>query len=139
MNMSSTDAPRRIPGRLFLLLGPALAALGIIGYIVQMSYQRLAAPWYMPGLATLGVVLVVVSLWERRSFWRVLTLVAVGLLASAEWAFLLAMRQPSYTGPVAVGRTFPAFATMRADGTPFSQHDLTGDQNSLVVFFRGRW
>jgi cytochrome oxidase Cu insertion factor (SCO1/SenC/PrrC family) len=122
-----------------LLLGPALAVLGIVGFVVQMSQQRLWAPWYMPALATLGVVLVAVSLWQRRTVWRILALVVVVLLAGAEWAMLYAMRLPPYTGPVAVGRPFPAFATTRADGTPFTQHDLEGDQSTVLVFFRGRW
>jgi hypothetical protein len=28
---------------------------------------------------------------------------------------------------------------MRADGSPFTQRDLEGDQNNVMVFFRGRW
>ena len=61
------------------------------------------------------------------------------LLAGAEWAFLLEMRLPAYTGPVAAGQPFPEFTTQRADGTPFTQHDLEGDQKNVMVFFRGRW
>jgi peroxiredoxin len=48
-------------------------------------------------------------------------------------------RLPLYKGPVAMGRPFPAFATVRADGSPFTQRDLQGDKNSVLVFFRGRW
>ena len=62
-----------------------------------------------------------------------------GPLAGAEGAFLAALRLPAYTGPVAAGRPFPAFATIRADGTPFTQSDLEGDQDTVMVFFRGRW
>jgi hypothetical protein len=97
------------------------------------------APWYMPILASLGVVLVAASLWERRTIWRVLALLAVVLLAGAEWAFMVAMRQPPYTGPVATGQPFPAFETSRADGTPFSNLDLTGEESKVIVFLRGRW
>jgi hypothetical protein len=61
------------------------------------------------------------------------------LLAGAEWAMMFAMRLPSYTGPIAAGRAFPAFATMRSDGTPFTHDNLKGDQNTVLVFFRGRW
>jgi hypothetical protein len=139
MAISSPAAPRRFPGRLFLALGLALAILGVAGYAVQLSNGRLTAPWYMPCLATLGVVLLAVSLWQARSVWRVLALLLVVLLASAGWAYLLATRLPAYTGPVAAGRPFPNFATMRADGTTFTQHDLEGDQNNVLVFFRGRW
>jgi len=139
MTSSSSAAPRRFGGRLFLLLGLGLAVLGVVAYVVQIWLQRLMAPWYMPTLASLGVVLVVLSLLERRTVWRVLALLAVVFLAGAEWAFLYEVRLPPYTGPIAVGRPFPAFETSRADGTPFTQRDLAGDQNSVLVFFRGRW
>jgi hypothetical protein len=139
MTTSSIAEPSRSRGRLFLVLGLALAVLGVVGYVVQMSLQRLAVPWYMPAMAILGVVLVVVSLCQRRTVWRVLGLVIVVLLAALECAFLVAVRQPPYTGPIAVGRPFPAFASARADGSPFTASDLEGGQNSVLVFFRGRW
>jgi hypothetical protein len=126
-------------GRLLLLLGLSLAVLGVGAFAVQMSLKRLMAPWYMPALALLGVILVVISLVERRTVWRALALFAVVLLAGAELAFMYAVRLPAYTGPIAVGRPFPAFETLRADGTSFSQRDLAGDRNNVLVFFRGRW
>jgi hypothetical protein len=122
------------------MLGLGLAVLGVIAYAVQFKAQHLTTPWYMPIAATLGVVFLAVSLWKRRTVWRVLALLLVVLLAGAEWTFLLVlMRLPQYTGPVAVGQPFPAFATVRADGTSFTERDLEGDQNSVFVFFRGRW
>jgi FtsH-binding integral membrane protein len=137
---SSSSAPRhRFNGRLFSFLGLALAVLGLVAYAVQISLQRLMAPWYAPALASLGVVLVVISLVERRTVWRVTALVAVVLLAAAECSFLYAVRLPPYTGPIAVGRPFPTFETTRADGTPFTERDLAGDQNTALVVFRGRW
>jgi hypothetical protein len=139
MTSSSRAAPHRSRGRFFLLLGLGLAVLGVAAYVVQISLQRLMTPWYMPILASLGVVLVVLSLWERRTVWRVFALLAIVLLAGAECAFLFAMRLPPYTGPIAEGRPFPAFETRRADGTPFTQRDLTGDRSNVLVFFRGRW
>ncbi|MFI5457721.1 MAG: hypothetical protein ACHRXM_19950 [Isosphaerales bacterium] len=139
MTSSSSPAPRRFGGRFFLLLGLGLAVLGVVAYVVQISLQRLTAPWYMPISASLGVVLVIFSLLDMRTVWRVLALLAVVLLAGAEWAFLLGTRLPPYTGPIAVGRPFPAFETRRADGTPFTQRDLAGDQTNVLVFFRGRW
>jgi hypothetical protein len=120
-------------------LGLALAALGVVAYVVQLSLERLTVPWYMPALALLGVVLVVISLVERRTVWRLLALSAVVLLTGAELALFYALRLPPYTGPIAVGRVFPAFEAKRADGAPFTQHDLTGDRNNALVFFRGRW
>ena len=139
MSLAATAAPRRYPGRLFVALGLVLAVLGVAGYAIQLSTGRLAAPWYMPCLATLGVAFLAVALWQARSVWRILALLLVLLLAGAEWAFLLAARLPAYTGPVAAGRAFPNFTTMRADGTTFTQADLEGNQNNVLVFFRGRW
>src|SRR3954453_13761031 len=114
MTTSSAAAPRRLPGRLFLALGLGLAALGVIGYAVQLWAQRLRAPRYMPILATLGVVFLVVALWERRTVWRVLALLLVVLVAGAAWAFLLLTRLPEYTGPVAAGRALPEFNAVGA-------------------------
>jgi len=139
MHIPSSASARQAPGRRFLFLGILLAALGPLGYGVQIATQRLTAPWYLPVLATLGVTSLAVALWQKRNIWRVLALVVVLLLATAEWAFLLATRLPAYTGPVEVGRAFPVFASLRADGTPFTQNDLVGPQNNLLVFFRGRW
>ncbi len=139
MTSSSSDTPHRLRGRLLLLLGLGLGVLGVVAYVVQFSLERLMLPWYTPTLAALGVVLVVMSLWERRTVWRVFALLAVVLLTGAELALLYAMRLPPYTGPIEVGRPFPAFEARRADGTPFTDRDLAGDRNNVLVFFRGRW
>jgi hypothetical protein len=136
---TSPSAPRHFPGRLFLALGLCLPVLGILGYVAQLQAQRLTTPWYMPIAATLGVVLIVAALWQTRTIWRILALLLIVLLAGAEWASLVGMRLPAYTGPVAAGQPFPEFATQRADGTPFTQRDLEGDQRTVMVFFRGRW
>jgi hypothetical protein len=93
----------------------------------------------MPALALLGVVLVVISLVEKRTVWRILGLLVVVLLTAAEIGMLSMLRLPVYSGPITVGRPFPAFESSRADGTPFAQADLAGGQNTVLVFFRGRW
>jgi hypothetical protein len=139
MATASPAAPGRRPGRLWLALGVGLAVLGVLGYVAQVWAARLTAPWYVPGLATLGLALVAASLWQGRTVWRVLALVLVLLLAGAAWTFLLATRLPAYTGPVAAGKPFPAFTTLQADGSAFTQRDLEGGPNSVLVFFRGRW
>ena len=108
-------------------------------FAIQLSLERLMLPWYMPAAAMLGVACVVASLWKRRTVWRALALVVVVFLAGLEFAALYAMRLPAYAGPIAVGRSFPAFEARRADGTPFTQDDLIGDQHHALVFFRGRW
>ena len=139
MSTSPAAESRRYPGQLFVWLGLALTALGVIGYAVQISAQRLFAPWYLPWSATLGVLLVLISVWQAGVVWRKIVLLLVMFVASAEWFFMLGEPLPPYTGPVAVGQPFPAFATVRADGTPFTQRDLEGDQDNVLVFFRGHW
>jgi hypothetical protein len=136
---SSAAAPPRSTGRLLLVLGIILPLAGIAAYAVQIWAQRLFTPWYVPALSTLGVVLVGAALWQRRGLWRALALLFVLAVAGLQWAFLFAARLPEYTGPVAVGQPFPAFTTLRADGTTFTQHDLAGAQHNVLVFFRGRW
>ena len=93
----------------------------------------------MPLLATLGVLCLVASLCYARTIWRVLALLLVVLVAGAQWMFVVGGPLPAYTGPVAAGQAFPAFDTKLADGKPFTQHDLEGDQDTVMVFFRGRW
>ncbi len=126
-------------GRILVITGLALAILGVVAFPVQLWLQRLVLPWYMPTLAFLGAVLIGLSLWKRRTFWRMLALGTVVLLTCAEIAAFTATRLPPYTGPITVGRPFPAFESKRADGTLFTQHDLAGEQDSALVFFRGRW
>jgi hypothetical protein len=139
--MTHTDnaASLRTRGALLALTGLGLAHLGVAAYVVQISLQRLMAPWYMPILASFGVVLVIISLLERRTVWRALALLAVVVIACAGWAFLYGGRLPRYAGPIVVGRPFPAFETKRADGKPFAERDLAGENNNVLVFFRGRW
>jgi hypothetical protein len=132
-------APDRSRGRFLLLSGLGLTVLGVAAYAVQLSLRRLMFPWYMPALGLLGVALVALSLWRRRTAWRVLALLAVVLLSGAELAALQAMRLPPYAGPIAVGRPFPAFEARRTDGASFTQDDLSGDEHHVLVVFRGRW
>jgi hypothetical protein len=139
MSTASSTAPRRYPGRVLLTLGLMVAVAGVVSYAVQIWAEHLATPWYLPIVGTLGLVCVVVSLCQARSIWRLLALILVLLLTGGEWAMLLGGRQPPYAGPVAVDRPFPAFATLRADGTPFTQRDLEGEHDNVLVFFRGRW
>jgi hypothetical protein len=132
-------ATRQYPGRYYLALGLIVPFLGIIAYFVQLWMERLTMPWTAPLAATLGVVLVLFALWQARSVWRVLALVFVVLIAGAEWAFLYGMRLPEYKGPVAVDQSFPTFKAARSDGSEFTDRDLQGDKDNVLVFFRGRW
>jgi hypothetical protein len=122
-----------------MLAGLGLAVLGVAAYAIQLSFQRLMLPWYMPAAALIGAACVVASLRKRWTVWRLLALVVVVVLAGVEFMGLYAMRLPPYAGPIAVGRPFPEFEARRADGTPFTQDDLVGDQYHALVFFRGRW
>lgn len=136
-----SDAPAvsRSAGRAWLLLGLALATLGVLAYLAQVRAVRLTMPWYLPITGALAAILVILSLRQVRSLWRILALIFVLLLTGLEALFVLSTRLPAYTGPIAVGEPFPAFATLRADGTPFTERDLGGSQRDVIVFFRGRW
>ena len=130
----------RHPGRSLLLLGALVAVAGpVLGIVLMFVAKILITPWYMPLLGTLGVALIVLALMRSRSIWRWTALVIFTLFVGFQWWALLAMRTPAYTGPVKEGQSFPAFATTLADGSAFTQADLQGDQNSVMVFFRGHW
>jgi hypothetical protein len=139
MPSSEGEAPGRIRGRFFLLAGFGVAILGIAALATRIALQRLTTPWYMPALAGLGVIFAVISVLERRTLGRIIGLSVLVLLTGAELALLYAMRLPPYTGPIVIGKAFPAFEAKRADGTPFTQHDFRGEENNVLVFFRGRW
>ena len=138
-NPTSVGAGKR-PGRMYLLLGALLAAAGLVIYALQFRAKVLTTPWYVPVLATVGVALAVASLARYRSVGRWAAVVLLTLFAAAEWVFLLVlMSTPPYTGPAKAGQPFPAFATTLADGSTFTQDNLKGDRNTVLVFFRGRW
>lgn len=138
-NLAPPDARRR-PGRLYLLLGALLAAAGLVIYAVQFHAKVLTTPWYVPILATAGVALAVAALVRHRSVWRWSATVLLTLFAAAEWVFLLVLfSTPAYTGPAQAGQPFPEFTATRADGSPFTNYDLSGRKSTVLVFFRGRW
>src|SRR6516225_1141481 len=130
----------RHPGRSLLLLGVLVAVAGpVLNILLMFAAKILITNWYAPLLGTLGVALIVLALIRSRSIWRWTALVIFTLLAGFQWWALFAMGLPAYTGPVKNGQTFPAFATTLADGSAFTQDDLKGDQNTVMVFFRGHW
>ena len=129
--------PRRWPlfigGLLLFLAGPVL-------YAVQVSLKHLWTPWYMPLLASLGVVLMIASVRQRRSVWRGAALAFFALLCGGEWYLMLvAAKTPAYIGPAQPGSKLPPFATVLADGTPFTNQDVEHEVRSVLVFNRGRW
>jgi hypothetical protein len=97
----------------------------------------LTTPWYLPAVGTAATVLTLLAVWRGRTAWRIIGAVFCILLAGLEWqALIFASRLRPYTGPVEVGHALPADDLIRADGTPF---DFRGDQNTVLVLFRGRW
>jgi hypothetical protein len=140
-DVNRTSAPPdRHPGRLYLLVGLLAALAGPAMYAGQLSQRILIAPWYVPLLATGGLLLIFLALVRSRSIWRWTAALLVGLAAAGEWAMILIlMAAPAYTGPAKAGQPFPEFATTLADGSTFDNKSLKGDKNTAMVFFRGRW
>jgi hypothetical protein len=135
--METTTPPRRWPlflaGVLLFLLGPAI-------YVVQVSLKDLTMPWHLPILATLGVVLMALSVGQRRGVWRSAALVFFVLLCGLEWFFLVAItKTPLYAGPAQPGRKVPEFTAAYADGQAFTHNNLEDGKRSVLLFFRGRW
>jgi hypothetical protein len=139
-NPSTTvpDAPAsRWP---FFLIGVVLFILGPVIYAVQSISAIPPTPWYLPILATLGVVLMLLSVVQRGGILRIIFLVPFAVLCAFEWYMLTVMSvTPAYTGPAQPDKKIPAFATTRADGRTFTNNDLEDGKPSVLVFNRGRW
>jgi hypothetical protein len=118
---------------LLFLLGPAI-------YILLFRMHHLWTPWYAPILATVGVLLMVVSVRQRWGIVRAVGLFLLALICGLEWFMVLVgSSTPLYTGPAKVGRQLPAFTTTLASGQAFSEKDLENGTSTVLVFFRGRW
>jgi hypothetical protein len=137
---SNAVASRQFPGRHYAWLGVAAVVLGPVLYSIQMTARILTVvPWYAPILATVGLGLSIFALGQARSAWRFIGLGFCFLLAAFQWFIVLPSKLPEYSGPATVGKPLPEFSATRADGTPFESDDLAGEQNTVMVFFRGRW
>jgi hypothetical protein len=143
VQQSPTTAPPipRSRGRWWLWLGIGLFLLGLVfnfGQILLLKY--LVTPWYLPIMATAGVLLVVVSFRQRPTWTRVIVCLLLVLLCAGEWYFILSLsRLPEYQGPVQVNRKLPEFTTSLADGRPFTEKDLQQGSPTVLVFYRGHW
>jgi len=126
-------------GRWLFLLGVLLVFAGPVVYIIQFNMKQLVVPWYAPVLATLGVLLMLASVWRRPGVLRISGLVLFGLVCGFEWFFIVMARTPVYSGPANPGQKVPAFATTLADGTAFTDQELAKGIPTALVFFRGRW
>ena len=121
-------------------MGILAAFAGLPLYLIQVEAANLTLPWYAPVLAWFGTALVLLSLLRRRTVWRVVGLLFVLFLAVGEcWALLSYSRLSADTGRIAVKQQLPEFTAFRADGTQFTRDDLKGEQDTVLVFFRGRW
>lgn len=146
MSVNTQNAPATAPaasrsrGRALLWAGVAACLLGLALAVAQFGLKIVGVPWYTPALATLGAVLLAVSLVRRRTTPRAVALVLVAALAGFEWYALGSLlRLPAYDGPARPGRPFPASRAAYADGRPFTDADLRDGSRRAVVFFRGRW
>jgi hypothetical protein len=122
------------------LIGGVLFVVGPVLYAVQFNMKHLTTPWYLPILATIGVGLMALSVWQRRGLVRTVGLLLCVVVCGFEWyIFGEAARTPVYAGPVKVGGKLPAFDTNLASGATFTNADLEKGEATLLVFFRGRW
>jgi hypothetical protein len=137
---TAENVVRTSSGRGLVLLGIAICLLALAAYVVQVWQASFITPWYWPIAGTIGVLLILAGTWQAWSVLRIVALLFFGLLAAGEWFYVAKLSLlPPYSGPLAVGELFPAFATLRADGSSFTQQDLAGDRDTVLVFFRGRW
>ena len=138
--MSTTSpplAPPKTGGRLILWIGILAPFIGFGLYLLQVTAaKQLWMPWYAPILATLGTLLILLSLGRRFGIGRLIALLLVGAIAAGQWWFILVYaRLPHETGMVVKDQPFPAFTATRAsDGSDFTQDSLKGKQNTVLVF-----
>jgi membrane-associated phospholipid phosphatase len=140
--MSNTSAPVAVKrdGLPFLCTGLILGIGGFLLYGVQFSQGVLIVPWYVPIFSTTGALTVLWAVIRLPNILRIVALVVAVLLAVLAWLFVgYYVRLPKYEGPVAVGKPFPAFVSMTADGQRFDETNLMGPKNTVLMFFRGRW
>jgi fucose 4-O-acetylase-like acetyltransferase len=125
--------------RPFLVVGLLLGVGSLAVYVIQFSAQVLIVPWYLPIFTTTGCLMFVWALLQHRTWSRMAGLVFMALLSLGAWGFIGYARLPEYEGPVKSAYAFPPFASLTADGEPFTPADLKAPQNTVMVFFRGRW
>ena len=125
--------PLFVAGILFFVLGPTIN-------VAMILMGRLTTPWYVPILATLGVVLMVLSVVQRGGVLRSVGMLVFALLCGLEWYFIASViKTPEYVGPAQPGQKVPAFAAAYADGKMFSSKDLEDGSRTVLLFYRGHW
>jgi hypothetical protein len=122
------------------LLGVLLFVAGPVIYFVQFGMKQFVTPWYVPILASVGVLCMLASVLSRFGLLRGALFVLFLLACGGEWFMLLvAMKTPVYAGPAQIGKSVPTFATSLADGKAFATADLKNGKSTILLFFRGRW
>src|SRR4029078_12585016 len=101
--------------------------------------HRLAMPWYIPILATVGALLMLLSVVQRRGIVRIALLILFVLACGFEWVALMQTSTPKYVGPAQVGDKLPEFNASLADGTSFTNQDFATGKPTALLFFRGHW
>ena len=137
---TTSPATDRCRGRAYFWAGIAACLLGVALVYVQFRLKHLFVPWYSPVLATVGAVLLLLSVARRWSILRVIALVLVAVLAGFEWYVVASfLKLPDYEGPVRAGQKLPSFSATLASGRTFTEADLQDGSRRVMVFFRGRW
>ena len=117
-----------------------MAFLGIFSYVGQMLAGFLPTPWHVPVFAIVGALLVARAFWLRGTVLRVLGILGCLALAGLEvWFIFFYTALPTYSGPVAAGANFPEFEAVRADGNRFTKASWEGEEDSILIFYRGHW
>src|SRR5262245_16724076 len=117
------------------LTGIALFIVGPIVYAAMMQSDMLWTPWFMPILATIGVLLMVLSLWRKFGVVRGIGLLVFLVACAGEWFFFLYMiPTPQYAGAAQRNAMVPAFEATLADGSTFTNKDVAKGRSTVMLF-----
>ena len=139
MASTTLDTPMLTRGRGLVLSGLILTILGPSAHALEIFVlKRLEHPSYLPFIVGFGVILILLGVFRRFTFWRFVALLFSLLIAGGVALFFLQVAPaPPYEGPLVLGQSLPAFEAQRGDGSKLSNKDLRVP--SLWIFFRGRW
>jgi len=124
---------------LLFILGVLLFVAGPVAFSIQMNMHRLMMPWYIPILATAGVLLMLLSVVRRWGLVRIALLILFVLACGFEWVALMKSSTPKYVGPAQPGHRLPDFSASLADGRPITTKDFEQGKPTALLFFRGHW
>ena len=139
--MSSAETAPKAGLPFFFLIGLLLIVAGpIINAIQMFQLHQFVTPWYMPIMATVGVLMMAASIWRRGGILRILGTMFFLLVAGLEWLFLTVLTlTPAYEGPAQVNTSLPSFTAKLANDETFSSSDLSSGKSTILLFFRGHW